>query len=49
MDHDRPVPGGRASLTGAVLDAGDEPRVAGWHVPVIHADFRQQADSSDEA
>jgi hypothetical protein len=36
MDHDRPVPGGRASLTGAVLDIGDETRVAAWHVPVIH-------------
>jgi hypothetical protein len=28
MDHDRPVLGGRASLTGAVLDVGDESRVA---------------------
>jgi hypothetical protein len=36
MDHDRPVPGGRASLSGAVLDVGNESRVAGWHVPVIH-------------
>lgn len=36
MDHDRPVPCGCASLTGAVLDIGDETRVAGWHVPVIH-------------
>jgi hypothetical protein len=36
MDHDRAVPGGRASLTGAVLDVGDESRVAGRHVPVIH-------------
>lgn len=36
MDHDRPVPGGGASLTGAFLDAGDETRVAGRHVPVIH-------------
>lgn len=36
MDHDRPVPGGGASLTGAVLDVGDESRVTGWHVPVVH-------------
>ena len=36
MDHDRPVPGGRAGLTGAVLDVGDESRVARWHVPVVH-------------
>lgn len=36
VDHDRPVPCGRASLTGAVLDIGDETRVAGWHVLVIH-------------
>jgi hypothetical protein len=35
MDHDRPVPGGLAGLTGAVLDVGDESRVAGWHVPVL--------------
>jgi hypothetical protein len=32
----RPVPCSCASLTGAVLDIGDETRVAGWHVPVIH-------------
>jgi len=36
MDHDGPVPGGGASLTGAFLDVGDETRVTGWHVPVIH-------------
>jgi len=36
MDHDRSVPVGRASLTGSVLDVGDEARVAGWHVPVNH-------------
>jgi hypothetical protein len=36
MDHDRPAPSGRASLTGAVLDSGDEPRVAGRHVLVTH-------------
>lgn len=36
MDHDRPIPCGCASLTGAVVDVGDESRVAGWHVPVVH-------------
>ncbi len=36
MDHDRPVPGGGANLTGAVLDIGDETRVTGWYVPVVH-------------
>lgn len=32
VDHDRPVTGCGASLTGAVLDIGDETCVAGWHV-----------------
>jgi hypothetical protein len=36
VDHDRTVTGCGASLTGAVLDIGDETCVAGWHVPVVH-------------
>jgi hypothetical protein len=36
VDHDRPVTGCGASLTGAVLDIGDETCVAGRHVPVVH-------------
>lgn len=35
VDHDRPVARGCARLTGAVLDIGDETRVAGRHVPVV--------------
>ncbi len=35
MDHDRPVPGCGTRLTGAVVDVGDEARVAGGYVPVV--------------
>lgn len=36
MDHDRTVPCGLARRTSTLLDIGDESRVPGWHVPVIH-------------
>ena len=36
VDHDRPVTGCGASLTGTVPGIGDETCVAGWHVPVVH-------------